>query len=663
MQQPIVTETPKIHEHVGGVESLRSPAMAPDLLISWLTLERAAYIALALLALGLRLANLGAHPLSDAEAGQALVAWRIYQGVPVEQGGYSPLMATLNLISFAVLGATDFAARLGPTLLGMGLALLPYGLRRHLGRNGALIAAALFAVSPTSVYFSRAVNGDIGAALGGLALTVGLFHWLDSLRTTRATDHQQPDSEDAESASEMAEAPQATPVSGLYLAAIGLVLMLTASPAAYSMLVLLLGFLALAAVVGDKGYAAAAQDGLATLRQQLVGWGYFGLAVLIGLLAIATAFLVNLGGLTATADLLTSWLLGFAPATAQPGAYPAVFLLTLYEPLILLAGLFGLSAGLLRRRLIDLFLGWWFFGSIALNLLRSGRTNSATLVPLVPLTLLAGLALGMLWDSLRKEGSWQREGVLAVVGLIISGYIYVSLMTYTLSGGSTIWLPVAAVVLFLGLVVLFWIWYDGAASLRGAALVAMVVLALFTIATGSRLNYKFAGVGGGGEPVANPRQPLISEPGGEGLDDLLSSLKQISSWRAGDAYLLNIVADRRLGPVLEWALRDFRNVTWLDSLEGPSPELSNVLSDKGDATVFLAAADVTPSLGGSYAGQGFAVRESWVPAGLNGQSLVRWIILRTAATPVTYDRVVLWVKLPQTTPAEGESIPSGQSGN
>jgi uncharacterized protein (TIGR03663 family) len=663
MQQPIITETPKTQKHVEDAESFRSLVIAPGMLISWLTLERAAYIALALLALGLRLANLGVHPLSDAEASQALVAWHMYQGLPVAQGGYSPLMATLNLVSFALLGATDFAARIGPALLGMALVLLPYGLRRHLGRNGALIAAALFAISPTTVYFSRTVNGDIGAALGGLALTVGLFNWLDSLRKTQATDHQQPDSVDDASVGSVAQAPQALPMSSLYLAAIGLVLMLTASPAAYSILVLLLAFLALAAAVGDKSYAAAAQAGLVTMRQRLVGWGNFGLGVLIGLLAIATAFLVNLGGLTATADLLTSWLLGFAPATAQPGAYPAVFLLTLYEPLILLAGLFGLSAGLLRRRLIDLFLGWWFFGSIALNLLRSGRTNSAVLVPLVPLTLLAGLALGMLWDSLRKEASWQKEGMLAVIGLIISGYTYISLMTYTLSGGSTVWLPVAAVVLFLGLVALFWIWYDGAAALRGGALVVVIVLAIFTIATGSRLNYTFAGVGGGGEPVSNPRQPLISTPGGEGLNDLLDTLKQISSWEAGDAHLLPIIADRRLGPVVEWALHDFKNVTWLDSLQGPSPELSSALSDKGDTTVLLAPADVKLSLDGSYAGQSFAVREYWVPAGLNGQSLIRWIVLRTASTPVTYDPVVLWVKLPQTTPAEGQPIPSGQSGN
>ena len=92
------------------------------------------------------------------------------------------------------------------------------------------------------------------------------------------------------------------------------------------------------------------------------------LVLVIGLLAVATALLFNLDGLGATADLLTIWLRGFAPALAVSGAYPAIFLITLYEVLVLLAGLFVLSVSLMRRRLFDLFLAWWFLGGIVLNL-------------------------------------------------------------------------------------------------------------------------------------------------------------------------------------------------------------------------------------------------------------------------------------------------------
>jgi uncharacterized protein (TIGR03663 family) len=589
------------------------PAYSVNALLSWLTVERAVYIGLALLALALRLANLGLHPLSDSEAAQALVAWHAYQGQPVGEAGYSPLIVTLNLAGFLLLGGSEFVARLGPALLGLVLVLLPYGLRRYLGRAGALAASTLFAISPTALYFSRAVNGDIGAAVGGMVLVMGLFNWLDRARDS-----------------------QSSGVTWLYLAAVGLVLMLTASPTSYSTLALLLGFLALAAAVGDKGYATSAREGLATMRTRLVGWGSLGLVLAIGLLAVATSLLLNLGGLAATADLLTGWVLGFAPAIAGQGAYPAAFLLSLYEPLILLAGLFGLSVGLLRRRLFDLFLGWWVFGSIALDLLRLGRTEGEVLVPLVPLILLAGLALGMLWDSLQKDGSWQREGIIAITGLVISGYAYIELVEYTRSGGLTFLLPLSALGLFVLLVILFSVWYDGPSALRGGGLVAVTVLTVFTVATGWRLNYG---------PMADPRQPLVHTPAAEGLPDLVATLKQLSSWRAGDPYLLNVIADRRLGPAVEWQLHRFKNVTWVDSLDQWPPTIPAGNSDAPtDFEAILTPADTTLKLDEGYAGQDFAVRAFWSPAGLHGQSLIRWIVLRTATTPVNYEKAVLWVK-------------------
>lgn len=55
----------------------------------------------------------------------------------------------------------DTTARIVPALFGIGIVALPYGLRRDLGRTGALIAAFLLAVSPSFVYFSRFLREDI----------------------------------------------------------------------------------------------------------------------------------------------------------------------------------------------------------------------------------------------------------------------------------------------------------------------------------------------------------------------------------------------------------------------------------------------------------------------------------------------------------------------
>jgi hypothetical protein len=648
MQQPIATA------QLEAVSPAEEPSPVP-----WLTGEKAAYIGLALLALVLRLIALGAYPLSDAEAGQALVAWRILQAQPVGQAGYSPLIVTLDLVSFLLLGGGEAAARLGPALLSVPLVLLPYGLRRYLGRTGALAAGALFALSPTVLYFTRTVDGDIGVAVGGLALVVGLFNWLeyqisnDKSQTSNVESSPARGAEPGQAISNL-QPPTSNlqpPTSSLYLAAGGLVLMLTASPSAYSMLALLLGFLALAAAVGGSGYAEPVQAGLAALQSRAAAWGELALALGVGLVAIASSLLFNLGGLAATADLLTTWLLGFEPGMVAGGAYPAVFLLSLYEPLILLVGLFGLSVVLMRRRLIDLFLGWWFFGGIALDLLRSGRTDGEVLVSLVPLVLLAGLALGMLWDSLAALGGQgneaRRQGVMMVagIGLVIGAFAYTELMKYTREDSWLYLLPLAATGLFIGLVVLFWMWDEGRYALQGAALVAVTILLGFNVGDVSRLDYA---------RLASPYQPLVRAPAADGLPLLVTTLHQVSSWWAGDAYTLNIVADRHLGPAVEWQLRSFRSVTWVDSAN----QAAQVASSQQPVAVLLPASG-TPQesaslpLGEGYIGQDFAIRANWTLADLSGPALVRWIVLRTAVTPVIYDRAVLWVK-----PAQGTQAPA-----
>ena len=81
----------------------------------------------------------------------------------------------------------------------------------------------------------------------------------------------------------------------------------------------------------------------------------------------------------------------------------------------------------------------------------------------------------------------------------------------------------------------------------------------------------------------------------------------------------------------------------------------------GDFPVMLAPSDLTLALDEGYVGQDFAIRVFWSPAGLQGQSLIRWIVLRTATTPVNLERAVLWVEAPQAQQGDEEGIISGES--
>ena len=124
------------------------------------------------------------------------------------------------------------------------------------------------------------------------------------------------------------------------------------------------------------------------------------------------------------------------------------------------------------------------------------------------------------------------------------------------------------------------------------------------------------------------------------------TLERVSSEQVNDPFVLDITVSKKVGPAVEWQLRRFDNVAWVDSLERPSQSVTGVPPEPAsDTTAAMISTTTVPvSVEGSYLGQDFAIRAHWSPIGLDGQSLVRWIVLRTASTPIGYDTVVLWVK-------------------
>jgi hypothetical protein len=142
--------------------------------LGWITLERLAYIAIAVLALILRLANLHVAPMSPAEAIQAMAALDLVadRGA-LPAAGPARCCSTCTGWSSCSPRPAETSARLLPALAGTATVLLAYGLRAELGRLGALGAASLLAVSSTLVFWSRSATGESLALLAGMALLVG----------------------------------------------------------------------------------------------------------------------------------------------------------------------------------------------------------------------------------------------------------------------------------------------------------------------------------------------------------------------------------------------------------------------------------------------------------------------------------------------------------
>lgn len=638
---------PEIRNEPTAVEAPAGQAEieARPLFLPWLTWEVLWWAVIIGLALALRLWQLAGYPLSEMEAAQSLVAWQLYRGGQPEPGIYSPLLVTLNSLAFVLFGASDASARLASVLLGTALVALPLTLRRRLGRLACLLAGVLLAISPVAVFLSRTVNGDVGVAVASVMLVSGFFNWAEEGQRR-----------------------------WLWLLAGGLALLLAAGPMAYSVLLVFALIVlvklplfralwrqgldraepvpaasaALAVEPGeDPFFAADTQDEAVVkpepaeaerpeaARPQVTRQA--GIFLLVTLVLLATAGLFNLSGFSVLGNLPLDWLGRFGFSTRGDAGFNAVFLLTIYEPLLVFAGLAGLTLAILRsHEPLQFCLSLWLVGLLVLDLLMGGRSSSSAILPLVPLAFLAAQALAGLVESLRRWGTWGNEGLLLATGLVIAAFAYISLTGWLVRECAAedrlcqlAWLqPLAALLLFVIVLVFFWLITEGGAVFRGAALVGIALGLLISVNVGTRLNYG---------PLENLAfHPLAGVPASPELLLLTETLASRSAWRVGDETLLETSLVGATGSALPWRLRNYANLRQVSSVT----EVSET-----------AAAIITPATtrelgrGQGYVGQDFALDAIWSPVGLPGKELVKWLIYREVNVLPLGNRAILWLKV------------------
>jgi uncharacterized protein (TIGR03663 family) len=594
------------------------------------TVEQAAYVAVGLLAAGLRWFQLGLRPLGEGEAVQALAAFRfIEKGVQTAPGGTIPALFSGNVIGFSLMGASDITARWLPALMGLLLALLPYALRHRLGRVGALGAALVLALSPSAVQFSRALDGAGIAAACGLAMFVGLINYLDTQRQ-----------------------------GFLYLAAAALGLGLCVGPVTYTLLLILAIFVPVLYLVERvtgrelgwsalvEGWRAARGEKDTLLKAGAVLAATFGLT--------ATTFVLHPGGVGHAADLIGTWVSSFGP---EPGGNPALYpllLLLRYEPLILVLGLFEAGWVLGRSRMAEpfeeqsgspfphtAFLAFWAIVAAVIITIAGHRPAGSILLVVVPLALLAGEGIERAWRWLAPRGVWAEAAMVAGVALGLLVFFYLQVGAYslidrasTVSIGSlalyatTSYLLLAAMALLLiiALGVAVWFWRGLGVLVGGGWLAILVALGLFGFKAMWGLNFDHA---------ADARELMAGHATAPEVRTLVEELETLSLNQAGDAHTLPITVDVRTGPVVAWYLRGFRGQEVIEGLSAPPGTT---------AAVTLAVDD--PPIGEAFRGQGFPLQTRWLPWGLWGQDLVRWLLFNDATLPPVQQEVVLWVASP-----------------
>ncbi len=575
-------------ETIVEVEPIRATPVAK----SGFSVEQALYGLILLTALIARLLHLGrAQPLSVLEASQAWPAWldAMNRQSDALLTAHSPLLYTAQRFFFWMTdGGSDAWARLFPALVGALVVLIPWGLRRQLGRRSALILAALLAFDPWLLTFSRLGDGAI------LSFATALLMWSALLHRDRLS-----------------------PVS-LRLTAVVAALFLTSGPLSW----LLLPPLLLTAIV----FRPVLPDDLRErTRLSLFFAGT--------LLAVCTGWLAYWQGWGALSSSLTVALSYLTTDAGYPLGWPFVRLLV-DEPFLTILGLAGLAVMLWSmrrhegdRRLAGVLAAWTVYG-FALLLL-PGRNPVSLLVPALPLLICAAWITDRILRFCLREVDWQDGSLIAValgVLLITSFFLSAGYLSAQIVDGRML-----LFYLILPLLVAFFVWWSGLiTTVQVTLLLTTMTILLATISSAWSLALR-SDLLRGNELFAEAPAPTVR---------LLSSdVADLSAIRVGDpgeADVFVVQVEPSLQPLVGWYLRFVRDLHFVDAVNSEQFDQN---------TLIIAASDTTLTLPVAAVGSDYPLTREWLPTQLDTwQTRLRWAFFRELRQLPSTQSVVLWVQ-------------------
>ena len=149
--------------------------------VNW---ELICWVIIIVVAMATRFWDLGSRAQHHDESMHSFYSWELYRGRgyihnPLLHG---PFVFHATALTYFLFGASDYTSRVAPAIFGLGIVIVPYFLRKWLGRYGSLAAAAMFAISPAFLYYSRFIRMDIFAAFFEILLFLAVIKYLDERR-------------------------------------------------------------------------------------------------------------------------------------------------------------------------------------------------------------------------------------------------------------------------------------------------------------------------------------------------------------------------------------------------------------------------------------------------------------------------------------------------
>jgi len=590
------------------------------------TLEMALYAALLVLGLALRVAELDRVPITNGEAQAALAAWNaVLPGHTSATTAGSPLIFSLQVALFETLGRGEFAARLATALAGVAVIFVPLLFRDALGRTRTFLLCALLAGSPVLLIASRTSSGTVWAALfAGLSLWALRRYWQERQAVHAA-------------------------LAAVFAAAMALL----ADPAGL-ILGLTLFVAGAAATLLIRLDNPDAVDTLATdtPREIVSPFRQFPYrlalsAALLAVILVSTLFMFVPAGLSNVGELISAGAGGLT--TRAPGTPPFYALLTslFYEPFLWLLAAAGIGIAI-RRGITarERFLVAWLAAGVVASLLYAGTTPAYALWLTLPLAALASRAVTealsddtrLLWDI----PGWSRWALaLATVALLAVLAVSLqsigrSLMRQIPSDGLQFLSqidPVGAILVIM-VIMFFIVGFFLAASLWNGSTAArggLLGIFLFGIATSLGSGWTAATV-----RADNPTEFWHLDATTQDAPLLRATLLEVAKRESRGIPNMPVYVVAPDNGLVAWLLRDFGDVTYLDSATE---------ARGGEIVLLPTQSDGLPDLGGSYVGQAFVLRRGWDFDTLRPMNFPAWWLQRrmNADKPPT-EAMTLWLR-------------------
>jgi len=565
------------------------------------------YMLAFLIAIGMRTIQLGAFPLTDAEAAPALQALKIAMGSRPELGP-QPAYIHFTAFLFFIFGTSNFMARLVPALAGSALVFLPYLFREQIKPVPAVLLAFILAVEPGLLALSRQGASSI------LAITFLLFTWgfLNQKQFGWA---------------------------GFFAA-----LAFLSGPALWA------GLLGIGITWAiregiesrrDRDVSAGEPDEDQALKKDTLqdnasetdpgSWiadprsrSSFLLPFFLTFIGAGSLFFFSPNGLSAAFASVPEYFLSWGRFSGvQPGLVMASLLV--YQPLALIFASMAIWRGWREGSRQTISLSLWLLIAIILVVFLPNRQVGDLGWVLIPLWSLSAMEMTRYLYILPEE---LRE----VAGLVLLVFLILVFAWFDLAGLN--WTPIPTplaslrIWLFFGslfLIVLSILlvavgWSSNTARLGGIWGVSLT-LGLYTLAgtLGS------AGLRG----LNNPELWWLSGQPAQ-ADLLTETADDLSEWSTGDEHSLAVVIAGFDSPALEWALRK-HPVTLADTVDTTS-----------SPPLVITGLETDPSLADSYRGQDFAWLQTPAWDGARFSDWLRWITLRQM--PASGGSLILWAR-------------------